>query len=119
MLGEKIQEMLKMRGMRQTDLAQITGISKTTINSIIKRNNKRVDFSAIEKIADALGVPIEYFMEGKSIEEIEPINDDELTENEKRFATTFMALSQQNRHTILVIAEALLQDQARHPDPAE
>lgn len=120
MLGEKIKELLELRGMRQSDLARITGISKTTINSIIMRNNKSVDFSAMEKISDALGVPIEYFKESTSEEKKTEFTDtDELPEKEKRFAETFMALSPSNQHTLLVIAEALLRDQAKRLDPEE
>lgn len=117
MLGEKINELLKKRGMRQTDLARITGIPKQTINSIVVRNNKSVDFSAMEKIADALGVPIEYFKEIPSEgTKKEPIVVDELTGKEQRFVDAFTALSPSNRHTLLVIAEALLRDQAERPD---
>ena len=113
MLGEKINELLKLRGMRQSDLARITGIPKQTINSIVVRNNKSVDFSAMEKIADALDVPIEYFKESHpDSEKEEPTAFDGLTEKEKRFSNAFLALTPQNRHTLLVIAEALLRDQA-------
>jgi transcriptional regulator with XRE-family HTH domain len=120
MLGEKIKELLEKRGMRQTELARITGISKTTINSIIMRNNKSVDFSAMEKIADALGVPIEYFLESGSADtKKEPIDTDELPEKERRFAELFISLSPSNRHTLLVIAEALLRDQSRDPAAGE
>lgn len=116
MLGEKINELLKIRGLRQTDLARMTGISKTTINSIIMRNNKSVDFSAMEKISDALGVPIEYFKESGNVAiKEEPTIIDELTEKERRFIEVFTALTPQNRHTFLVIAEALLKDQSAHP----
>ena len=120
MLGEKIKELLEKRGMRQTELARITGISKTTINSIIMRNNKSVDFSAMEKIADALGVPIEYFLESGNVDAKKELTDtDELPEKERRYAELFTALSPENRHTLLVIAEALLRDQSRDPDPEE
>lgn len=122
MLGEKIKKLLEDRGMRQTDLARITGIPKQTINSIVVRNNKSVDFSSMEKIADALGVPIEYFKEmpvQTDDKKIEPTGEGELTEKERRFVDTFTALSPSNRHTLLVIAEALLRDQSRDPDPEE
>ena len=122
MLGEKIKKLLEERGMRQTDLARITGIPKQTINSIVVRNNKSVDFSAMEKIADALEVPIEYFKEMPTQAEgkkIEPTIEGELTEKEQRFVDAFTALSPSNRHTLLVIAEALLRDQSRVPDPEE
>ena len=117
MLGEKINELLKMRGMRQSDLARITGISKTTINSIIMRNNKSVDFSAMEKISDALGVPIEYFKEsGPEGIKTEPTVSDGLTDKERRFASVFLSLTPENRRILLVLAEALLRDQADNLD---
>lgn len=117
MLGEKIKELLQLRGMRQTDLAQITGISKSTINSIIMRNNKSVDFSAMEKIADALGVPIEYFKENAPTSlKNEPITEDELTEQEKRFVRAFTELSPMNRRILSAIAEVLLREQEGSSD---
>lgn len=120
MLGEKIKKLLEERGMRQTDLARITGIPKQTINSIVVRNNKSVDFSAMEKIADALDVPIEYFKERPTDEtKIKPIEIDGLTDKEQRFVDAFTALSPSNRHTLLVIAEALLRDQAGRPGSQE
>jgi len=120
MLGEKINELLKLRGMRQSDLARITGIPKQTINSIVVRNNKSVDFSAMEKIADALDVPIEYFKESSSEDKkTKPVVEDGLTEKETRFGELFTALSSSNQHTLLVIAEALLRDQAKRLDSLE
>lgn len=117
MLGEKIKELLELRGMRQSDLARITGISKTTINSIIMRNNKSVDFSAMEKISDALGVPIEYFKESAPEEiKIEPTVTDGLTDKKRRFASVFLSLTPENRRILLVLGEALLRDQAANLD---
>lgn len=104
--------------MKQSELARITGIPKTTINSIIARNNKNVDFSQMEKIADALNVPIEYFFDRESTKK-ELAGIDELNEKERRYIAVFTALSPANRHTLLVIAEALLQDQAEHPADEE
>ena len=86
MLGDKINELLKARGLSQTDLARKTGIAKQTINSIIKRNNKAIEFSAMEKIADALEVPIEYFSESvPDVIKIEPANTDELSQKDLDF----------------------------------
>lgn len=117
MLGEKINELLQKRGLRQSDLARLTGISKTTINSIIMRNNKSVDFSAMEKISDALGVPIEYFKESSAPKaSSEPTDADGLTAKERVFIDMFIHLSPDNQHLLTVIAEALLRDQSMHPD---
>ena len=61
MIGDKLQTLLDSKKIKAGTLASMTGISKSTIYSIIKRNNKNVDFSTMEKIADALNVPVEYF----------------------------------------------------------
>ena len=117
MIGKKISELLKIRGMKQTELARITGVSKTTINSIITRNNKNVDFSTMEKIADALDVPIEYFFDRNGDgPKIKPIISEGLSEMEERFVNAFTALTPTNRHTLIIIAEALLRDQASNAD---
>ena len=117
MIGEKLKELLALRNMRQSELARRTGVSKTTINSIITRNNKNVDFSLMEKIADVLDVPIEYFFDREvDIKSDEPTVIDELSEKEKRFASAFIALTPENRRILLVIAEALLQDQSENLD---
>lgn len=63
MIGDKLTELLELRGVKPGTLAARTGISKSTIYSIINRNNKNVNFSAIEKISDELGVPVEYFFD--------------------------------------------------------
>ena len=107
MFGEKLKELLALRNMRQSELARRTGVPKTTINSIITRNNKNVDFSLMEKIADVLDVPIEYFHDKESkAEKKEPIVSDEPSEKENRFASAFTALTPENRRILLVIAEA-------------
>ena len=61
MVGNRLEELLNAKKIKPGTLATMTGISKSTIYSIIKRNNKNVAYSTMEKIADALGVPVEYF----------------------------------------------------------
>ena len=61
MIGDKLQSVLDIKGIKPGSLASMTGIPKSTIYSIIKRNNKNVEFSVIERISDALGVPVEFF----------------------------------------------------------
>lgn len=77
MIGEKLQELLELRNIKPGTLASKTGIPKSTIYSIIKRNNKNVNFSVIEKIADVLDVPVEFFYD----------HHENLPENEKKPAS--------------------------------
>lgn len=80
MVGDKLQKLLDSKKVKAGTLATMTGISKSTIYSIIKRNNKNVDFSTMEKIADALDVPVEYFYDRDFSEKKEkpvPTEEDE------------------------------------------
>lgn len=60
-VGEKLDALLKAKNKKPGTLASETGINKNTIYSIIKRNNEKVNYSIIEKISEALDVPVEYF----------------------------------------------------------
>lgn len=78
MVGEKLELLLKAKGIRPGTLATMTGINKGTIYSIIKRNNKKVDYSIMQTIAEALDVPVEYFHEAEPAQEVPSLHlDDE------------------------------------------
>ena len=62
MIGDRLQALLDIKHMKAGTLATRTGISKSTIYGILKRNNKKADLSVLEKIAAELDVPIEYFL---------------------------------------------------------
>ena len=63
MIGEKLQVLLDSRNLKPGTLATQTGIPKSTIYSILKRNNKNVNLSVMEKIAAAFDVPVDYFFD--------------------------------------------------------
>ena len=122
--GKKLEAALKMKNMKPGTLATKTGISKNTIYSIIQRDSTKVDLSVIRVISDVLDIDIGYFLspdeeEQKELQKNELIEVDELTEEDRRFIAAFTALSHENRHTFLVIAEALLRDQAERSDPQD
>ena len=48
---------LERRGMTQKKLAEITGVSRTTINYI--KNGKSCSYEVCEKIANALEMPLD------------------------------------------------------------
>ena len=79
MIGEKLAELLQTKGIKAGALARETGIPKSTIYSIIKRNNKNVDYSVMEKIAEFLGVPVEYFYDAGESHTEQPIGFDDFT----------------------------------------
>lgn len=60
-IGEKLQELLDKRRRNVNDLAKATGVSASTIYSIIRRNNTKVDLDILQLIADELCVTLDYF----------------------------------------------------------
>ena len=57
--GENIKRLLSKKGMTIKGLSEITGISLNTLYSITKRDSKNVRSDNLQKIADALGVPVD------------------------------------------------------------
>jgi len=120
-LGKKLEEALKMKGIKPGTLATMTGISKNTIYSIIKRDNEKVNLQMIQQFADALGMELDYFLKADPDElldqnEEKPTVSGGLTIFEQEFLDNFSALNDQNRHILLVISAALLRDQAKSSD---
>lgn len=118
-------DLLKLRtGDTNASLARNSGLPYTTIDGLYKKGYSNMKLSTIQALADYFDVSLDYLIkdqvkEGVTANEEEPIATDELTEKERRFVAAFTSLSPQNRHTLLVIAEALLQDQSERSDPQE
>ena len=122
--GKKLEAALQMKNMKPGTLATKTGVSKNTIYSIIQRDSTKVDLGTIRAISEVLGLDIDYFLSPDNDELLvlqnnEPIEVDGLTDEDRRFIAAFTALSPENRHTFLVIAEALLRDQEALSDPRD
>lgn len=112
MIGQKLEELLKAKGIKPGTLATMTGIKKSTIYSIIKRNNKNVDYSTIEKIADALDTPVEYFHD-KGIENAKKIDQPSHEEDSlvDEFVNLFTQLDDDKKLAILAAMKAFLASQ--------
>lgn len=61
--GEVVTYYLDQLGVSQSELARRMGISRSTINSIIKNDNRSPTLATAISIADALGVPIQDMVE--------------------------------------------------------
>lgn len=60
-IGDKLDALLKKRHKNVRDLSKSTGIPASTIYSIIRRNNTKVDLDVLQSIADDLCVTLDYF----------------------------------------------------------
>lgn len=64
-IGEKLETLLKEKNRNANDISTATGIPASTIYSIIRRNNSKVDLAVLQVIARELGVTLEYFTDSK------------------------------------------------------
>lgn len=62
-IGNKLSVLLEKRETNPNELAKKVGVSPQTIYSIIKRDSKKADIEVLLKIADILGVNVEYFID--------------------------------------------------------
>lgn len=63
MVGKRIKEYLTERGIKQTFLAQKTGLGDAVMSDICN-DNRRIDCIEYYRICRALDVPLETFMDG-------------------------------------------------------
>lgn len=63
MIGAKIRQIRRQKGISATNLAKEIGLPLTTLSSIEREVIKNPSFYTICKIAKVLEVPIEYFAE--------------------------------------------------------
>ena len=68
-IGEKITKLKKSKKLSQTDLAKITGISRDAISKY-ERNEVVPSVDYAKRIADALGVSLDYLVNDSDQEEV-------------------------------------------------
>lgn len=67
-IGAILERLLDEQGRNPNELAAKIGVSASTIYSIIQRNNTKVDLEVLAKIAEELGVTLDYFLAKKKNE---------------------------------------------------
>ena len=61
--GKKLQEKMDRKGIKQTELAKAVGIPKTTLSSMLSRDNTKVDIDVFLRICKMLDCMPEEFSE--------------------------------------------------------
>ena len=107
MIGEKLQALLDVKHMKPGTLATRTGLPKSTIYGIIKRNNTKVKLSILETIADELDVPVEYFF-GRDENEAQKNQPDPESDELDMFFELFDKMTPEQRSFILSSMKGIL-----------
>lgn len=63
MIGKRVQELRKERGMSLTELAERAGVAKSYISSLERDIQKNPSIQFLEKIANVLKVPVDRLIE--------------------------------------------------------
>ena len=61
--GEYLRYLLDEKGMTQAELAEKSGVGKSTIGELVKGRSKEPTLIKAKRIADALGVPLQQFVD--------------------------------------------------------
>ena len=67
-LGDKIDRIAKLRGFKQYELADKTGVSDTFMNLVVK-GKKKPGLDTLQRIADALEIPIAALVNNKQLDD--------------------------------------------------
>lgn len=60
-IGDKLQKLISQKNTNVNELSINANVSPSTLYSIIKRNNTKVDIDVLIRISNILGVPVEFF----------------------------------------------------------
>lgn len=98
--GKKLEEKMLEKGLKQADLVRATGISKTTLSSMINRDNTKVDVESFIRICDVLGCAPEDFaseIPKKTQSHTNSVKITELSSEEQRLITEYRKLNDEGK----------------------
>ena len=114
-IGKTLSKILNEKGSNANELAMKINVAPTTIYSILKRDNTKVDIEVLIKICRALNVKVERFYqeyltedELKYCEENTSVNNittDSLTTNKRRILDLFDMLDEVQQENVIARAE--------------
>lgn len=105
--GKKLEEKMSQKGLKQADIVRATGISKTTLSSMINRDNTKVDVEIFIRICDALGCKPEDFAD--EILSNSANQSQSLTATENQLLEDFRELDQDGQAKLIAYADDMAQ----------
>lgn len=108
---DRLRDEIEFRGLLVKEVSSAVGISNSTFLSYIDARGVLPNVETAVKIANYLGVSVEYLVESNT-KDIKK-SDEQLSPNERKLITTFKNLSEYDQNVILSLANILENKQSR------
>lgn len=113
--GKKLLEKMNARGIKQIDLVNALGIPKTTISSMLSRDNTKVEIDTFLKICEYLGCAPEDFSE-----EVKEASDEcdhiAFTTGEKELLAIYKSVNRKGQEQLLTMARLVAESKQYRAD---
>lgn len=110
-IGKRLDDLINLRNENVNSIATQIGVSPQTIYSIIKRDNMKVDFDVLMKLAKRLDVSVEYFYESSS-----NLNANQTIRSSDPYIEKYRQLSEKNKQAVNGVICALYETESFVPD---
>lgn len=99
-IGKILLELVEQKRSNVNEISKLAGVSPSTLYSMIKRDNMKVDIEVLIKVSDALGVDVEYFYEKYKNGEISNKQKEVFTQKEIEHIKKYRALNELGQQTV-------------------
>ena len=106
--GKKLAELLKEKGISVPQLARMSGVNQNSLYSYIRRNTQKMDPVVMQKIANAIGVELGYFLGETTENSNEPVSFSGTGSEREAISLLFLSLTEENQQKLLEYARLLL-----------
>lgn len=102
-IGKTLQQLLQARNSNVNEVATATGVSPSTLYSIIKRDSMSANIEDLYKVAHYLGVSLDYFYETRNV--ALPIGAGKLSPEEHSLLQKYRLLDSYSKETVLLLID--------------
>lgn len=105
-LHERITSLCKAKGVTGSRMCLELGLSKSTLSDIKHGRKKGISTNSAQKIADYLGVSVDYLLTGEEEQKNKPTDNGELSQKDVQLVNWFRSLPKETRQAILTLGAA-------------
>ena len=70
-VAKRFEQLCEQRGIRPNELATISGVTPSTVYSMLDPSRQRVSVTTVKKLCDGLGITLGYFFSCPLFDELE------------------------------------------------